>query len=125
MDSEELKDLEGAWKTAESIRSGRALVIDMRRFASVDEPTRLLLDRLQAAGATFLDRPPNVAIGVEFSLPILFGGSGNPLFAPQVNHLKRRIQSECLAIEIDSCLSSRAWGAPSGRSQGPASAVVV
>ena len=54
LDGEELLELERTWRTAESIRARRALVVDIRRLHSEDEPTRALLDRLRAAGATIL-----------------------------------------------------------------------
>jgi hypothetical protein len=54
LEEEELRQLESAWRTAESIRAHRPLVVDVSRLQCEDEPTQALLDRLRAAGATVL-----------------------------------------------------------------------
>ena len=59
LDQESMRDLEASYRTAESIRMGRAMVVDTRRLVDLDEPTRALLDRLKAAGATVIE--PDVA----------------------------------------------------------------
>ncbi len=55
---DELKDLEGSWRTAESTRGSRALVVDIRRLKSLNESTQALLDRLRGVGAEIVAGAP-------------------------------------------------------------------
>jgi hypothetical protein len=54
---DELADLEGSWRTAESTRGARALVVDIRRLKSVNERTRALLESLSRVGAEIVSEP--------------------------------------------------------------------
>ena len=54
---EELADLEGSWRTAESTRGARALVVDIRRLKSLNEKTRALLESLRRVGAEIITEP--------------------------------------------------------------------
>lgn len=57
---DELTDLEGSWRTAESTRGGRPLIVDIRRLKSLNERTRALLERLRGVGAEIVSEPtPN------------------------------------------------------------------
>jgi len=56
LDANELRDLDGCWRTAESIRRGRPLIIDVSRLISIDERTEALLRRFSEAGASILHR---------------------------------------------------------------------
>jgi hypothetical protein len=52
---EELRDLEASWRTAESTRGDRALVVDVTRLRTADEAVRRLLERFRDAGASILE----------------------------------------------------------------------
>ncbi len=51
LDARELSDLAGSWRTAESTRGGRALVVDIRRLRAIDQRIEALLGELKRAGA--------------------------------------------------------------------------
>ena len=57
LDSDELRDLEGCWRTVESIRRGKPLTVDIRRLTWIDEQTRVVLQKLRQAGANIVGEP--------------------------------------------------------------------
>ncbi len=55
LEPNEIDDLAASWRTAESTRGARPLVVDIRRLKLLDDRIRALLANLESAGARIVD----------------------------------------------------------------------
>lgn len=49
-----VRELENAWKTADSVLDGKPLIVDLSKLNSTDDPGMALLVKMRAAGANFV-----------------------------------------------------------------------
>lgn len=66
LDDQELQQLEASFRTAESVRRGREMIVDARKLDVADESTQVLLERLRASGATLLTADAAPAPGAGY-----------------------------------------------------------